>query len=203
MEQYSSFGITNAASCDRITTEKPANPERNERSPVQAEIDWKKDVLARITAIEQRLKVPEKSDSTILRTQESFSPVSQYPSLVSPGSHSERAAFLPDEEEAMDMDQASPKAQGGTDLMTPIAMLDRIVGPSEAEQSATTNLFIRRPADGCHFKNCTNFPDCCAGDLLMWTNRTRPQDVDDLRASFKTFFSCLNPHCKLCRPTAK
>lgn len=81
--------------------------------------------------------------------------------------------------------------------MNPISILERIVGPSEAEDLIVTRHTDQQLEPGCHFNDCRSFPTCCAGDLQMWNETTRAQDIKDLRSSFRIFFSCLNPHCKL------
>lgn len=110
--------------------------------------------------------------------------------------HSDGSSFFSNEDVLAELDHASPKFQGGTDLMNPISILEKIVGPSDVEQYSITRQNSQPPEAGCRFNDCRSFPSCCTVDLQMWNEATKAQDVENLRASFRTFFSCLNPHCK-------
>jgi hypothetical protein len=182
---------------DGVRVDNHQNSDRDNNQSIHVESDWGIEILSRLTAIEQRLSSSELHNSTMVRSQATNMPESQYQLSTSPKRSNEGSALFSNEEEALDMDHASPNLQGGTDLLTPITMLDRIVGPFEAgQQPKGIQHSHQAGASECHFTGCKGFPDCCTGDLQMWTEIKRYQDVENLRASFQTFFSCLNPHCK-------
>jgi hypothetical protein len=109
--------------------------------------------------------------------------------------HSDVSSFFSSEEGSTDLDHAGPKFQGGTNLLNAIAILDRVIGPSD-EQCSASPQSSQQPEVGCRFNDCRSFPSCCAVDLQIWNEGTRSQDIESLRISFRKFFSCLNPHCK-------
>ena len=155
-------------------------------------MDWQSAVMSRISTLEQRLSGSRNDRASF--TTICSSPGTQLPVGPSAGLNDDSACFSNEEES--DSDYAAPKFHSGTDLLTPISILDRTVsrGVGDLVPSSTTESHTRRRST-----DCTGFLMCSKADTQMWNERSRTQDIESLRATFKIYFDTLNSHCK-CTP---
>jgi hypothetical protein len=155
---------------------------------------WKLDVVTRITDLERRLNAAETNRSG----SSPHPPSTGLTHRLVPASCRALNCSSP----ASEGDYACPKFQSGTDLLTPISILDRSVG-GDAQELSVAGPSNRDSSPRSRITDSAGLTECCEGDLQMWSERTRTQDVDNLRAYIKIYFSCLNPHCKDKHPRAE
>ena len=162
--------------------------------PIHAEpfSDWRSDILTRLAKLEQN-REPWPTHGLTSGSSTSSPTARSEPESLSSRSFNRQSFLLPTSHRCKP-DQVEQAFQGGTNLVQPIAALDRILGP-ETEQNGMSSA-PNHPNARYSFMDCGEYPDCCKADLQMWDAKNRPRDVEHLRATLHDFFNHLNPHCR-------
>jgi hypothetical protein len=162
---------------DRRSSKSPAN------SAVPKSMKWKYDIVTRISKIEQCLERSQGYQSSRAKTNPCMS---RQPSL-----------FPDDQDLCSDLDDNS--FQGGTSYTKSIAVLQNNAGCHSSQDNGAV-LAGEKQSTRCSLMHCSDFPECCKGDLLLLDHKKNPQFdlVESFRSCFTTFFDFPHPHRMYC-----
>ena len=161
---------------------------------------WKSDIIARLEKLERSSELERhKSPST---TAGNLSPNSRsepesLPSASASAALINRTPLLPSGQD-YDSDQVDHTYQGGTSLLQSIVILDRVVGhDTEQHYPSDHSNLDAVVVDHCPFVDCVDFPECCRSDLQILSTTKSVQELECMRAAFRTFFDYPHTHRKL------
>ncbi len=158
---------------------------------------WESDVLTRIASLERQLQFA-RSQQVQVAGQSSSDPASSL-ALTSPRALEDNGLFVTDDGDH-DVDDSRLSFQSGTDLITPISMLERQVRGSFGDASAFADPatpLLKTPAPSSQYHRLTSSPrfsGCCARALRLWNETTKDEDIEKLRTYINTYFTCMNRH---------
>jgi hypothetical protein len=158
---------------------------------------WKSDVLTRIACLERELEVARsQSSKETPRLDNGRTCTVAQPGSASPGAFQDSTPLATDDEDS-EASHARPRFQSGTDLVTPISILERTVGGgSSVEEASSTGRERRASQSNCRHVKPARFSGCCGRALQLWKRNTKDQDIETLRAYIDTYFACMNKHRK-------
>ncbi|EXJ89877.1 hypothetical protein A1O3_02944 [Capronia epimyces CBS 606.96] len=155
---------------------------------------WKSDVLARIASLEKELEVARRVRPTDSPRLESSGLAVVPPGSVSSRELQDNSPLVTDDEDN-EVNHARPRFQSGTDLVTPISILERTVeGGGYFQETASTG--HEKPASLSRWRHTkpARFSGCCDRALQLWDPENKDEDIETLRNYINTYFICMNKH---------
>lgn len=170
----------------------PARPWKHQR-------EWEVDIATRLSCLEQKLDSLQPSQCPAIQNEQRYSA-----SLLS----QPRVAYLEAlpgpcswcrSEESRQAEDAESTFRSGTDLLTPISVLDRTLGSGSKPQTVPT-----ASTPGSSTESLADSAGCTYCQDIFWlSNQSLDcEDAETVRMHIRTYFTCLNTHCKLLRATS-
>jgi hypothetical protein len=155
---------------------------------------WKLDVIARLASLEQKLDnmQPNTATFSLPSVQHSSDSILPQRSRVCWETFTDQYNCISEEFGHLDYEQSA--FHSGTDLLTPISILDCNFARDAERARVQTSVTLETTSPCVNYGVCC---PCCLKNILSFSNESPSTlEAEAIRAHVRAYLSCINTHCK-------